>query len=491
MSDVAGQDAAGPSPASSVVDPSSLAGGLSIRAVLVIGFGLTVGIWLFAWSYFNSTMYQLELQSQEVSSRYMAAQDKLSTARSDVYRASILVRDALLSPDVPTAADRAELDSAYSIADETLQSYEPVQAQEGQERIDRLRDEIDGLRLQMAKLINADESGWLTANRTALLEQMRPRRDAAIRIAQELQSINRAEFIRHQESMSQLYRDAQQQFSRSLGLALIASLGIALFAGVQVGRLEDRVRLQRIKDLQNQQNLQRLSAKLITAQEEERRSIARELHDEVGQVLTAIKVELAVAQHALAASGGPVTVLEDARLITDRALHTVRDLSRLLHPSLLDDIGLPAALDWYFKGYRKRHGIAVDYEVSGMDARLAPEIEVGVYRIIQEALTNIVRHAETAACSVRLIRQGSVLTVRIADAGIGFDSAGADRARAEQGLGLIGIRERVSNLGGTFRIASEPGRGTTIDIVLPARLRTEAEEDQEAGGEPAPLQSVS
>jgi signal transduction histidine kinase len=126
-----------------------------------------------------------------------------------------------------------------------------------------------------------------------------------------------------------------------------------------------------------------------------------------------------------------------------------------------------------------------------MDARLAPEIEVGVYRIIQEALTNVVRHAETTACSVRLIRRGEVLTVRIADAGVGFDSQGVDRARAEQGLGLIGIRERVLNLGGTFQIASEPGRGTTIEIVLPARLRAEVEEDEDADHESAKLEQVS
>jgi signal transduction histidine kinase len=491
MSDVT-QDLRRSSPASSVADSPPAGGGLSIRAVLVIGFGLTVGIWLFAWSYFNTKMHELELQSQEVSGRYMAAQDKISVARSDVYRASILVRDALLSPDAPTADDRTELDLAYSIADESLRSYEPVQPREGVERIRRLREEIGALRLQMTELIDADNAAWLAADRRALLDRMRPRRDAAIRVAQELQSINRAEFIRHQESTSELYRDTQQQFSQSLGLALIASLGIALFAGLQVGRLEDRVRVQRVKDLQNQQNLQRLSAKLITAQEEERRSIARELHDEVGQVLTAIKVELAVAQHALAASGGQVTVLEDARLITDRALHTVRDLSRLLHPSLLDDIGLPAALDWYLKGYRKRHGIAVKYEVSGMDARLAPEIEVGVYRITQEALTNVVRHAQTNACTLRLVREGGVLRVQVADEGVGFDSSGAGRAPAEQGLGLIGIRERVSNLGGSFRLTSQPGRGTAIEIVLPTRLRAEVDQDEAAdGGESADLEHVS
>ena len=111
---------------------------------------------------------------------------------------------------------------------------------------------------------------------------------------------------------------------------------------------------------ENTHDLQRLSAKLITAQEEERRTIARELHDEVGQVLTAIKVELALAQTAIEAAGVTPRVLDDARSIADGALQTVRDLSHLLHPSMLDDLGLRAAIDWYLRGFSRRHDIAVE-----------------------------------------------------------------------------------------------------------------------------------
>ncbi len=491
MPDAAGHDVAAPGGTLPQSERPRV-GGLTIRAVLVIGFGLTVGIWLFAWSYFSGKMVEFEERSQEISTRYLRAQEQLSAARSDVYRASILVRDALLGSTPPTASDRAELDTAYLTADQTLRDYEPVMPEEGRDRIERLRREIDALRQATIGLLRTDGT-WNEDDRAALLDDMSPRRATAINIAEELQAINRNDFLRQQQTMTQAYRETQQDFSNSLGLALLASLGIALFAGLHAGRLEDRLRQQRVKDLQNQQNLQRLSAKLITAQEEERRSIARELHDEVGQVLTAIKVELAVAQHALASSGGQVAVLEDARLITDRALHTVRDLSRLLHPSLLDDMGLPAALDWYLKGYRKRHSIRVDYDVSGMDERLAPEIEVGVYRIVQEALTNIVRHAEVSECSVQLARVGDELSVTIADAGVGFDAHAGGR-RADQGLGLLGIQERVSQLGGTFRLTTSPGQGTRIAIVLPARLRAQshaADEEPDADRRPANLERVS
>jgi signal transduction histidine kinase len=453
--------------------PSSA--GLTIRALLVVGFGLTFGIWLLAWYSFSRDIVQLEEQAHDVSARYLRAQEQISATRADVYRASILARDALLGPTPPTVADRDELAAAYASADKTLAGYEPVQLRDGRDRVERLRDEIDALRRAMTSLVvPGDAGGWAASDRRSLLAAIRPRRDAAIRIADELQGLNRNDFLQHQRSTTTLYRDTQERFSNSLALALLASLGIAVFAGTQVTRLERRLLVQRAQDLQNQQDLQRLSAKLIHAQEEERRSIARELHDEVGQVLTAIKVELAVAQHTLSAAGEPVTVLADARVITDRALHTVRDLSRLLHPALLDDIGLPAALDWYIKGYRKRHGLAVEYEVQGIDDRLAPDIEASVYRIVQEGLTNVVRHAATSSCVVRLVHAEGVLMVTVADDGVGFDPQAPSRDRTDQGLGLIGIRERAWHLGGTVTLTSAVGRGTTLFIVVPTRLRAPA-----------------
>ena len=167
-----------------------------------------------------------------------------------------------------------------------------------------------------------------------------------------------------------------------------------------------------------------MSAQLITAQEEERRSIARELHDEVGQVLTAIKVELAVAERAIDAGGGDVRLLHDARSITEGALTTVRDLSHLLHPALLDDLGLPAAVEWYFEGFGKRHDIRAEVLHDDMDERLAPEIEASAYRIVQEALTNVAKHARATACRVYLQRLPHTVLITVEDNGVGLRSGG-------------------------------------------------------------------
>jgi signal transduction histidine kinase len=189
-------------------------------------------------------------------------------------------------------------------------------------------------------------------------------------------------------------------------------------------------------------------------------------------VLAAIKVELAVAQRAIDSSGGWAHVLDDARSITDGAFATVRDLSSLLHPSLLDDLGLPAAVEWYVRGWGKRHGLHVDLCQDGMDTRLMPDIEVSAYRIVQEALTNVAKHARAASCGINLQRLPNTVLITIEDDGDGFDRAAVERAGDRSGLGLVAIQERVTQLRGTLRLESALGRGTRLTVELPARPRT-------------------
>ena len=152
-------------------------------------------------------------------------------------------------------------------------------------------------------------------------------------------------------------------------------------------------------------------------------------------------------------------------------LHTVRDLSHLLHPALLDDLGLAAATEWYLKGFGKRHGVRTDLLHDRMDERLAPETEAAVYRIIQEALTNVAKHANATSCRVYLQRLTNTLLVTIEDDGVGFDPAETRSPDGTHGLGLVGIRERVAQLHGTVRLESGSGRGTRLTVELPAEAR--------------------
>jgi signal transduction histidine kinase len=322
----------------------------------------------------------------------------------------------------------------------------------------------------MLEVLESKNARGYEEARLLLQRRIVPKREVVIRASEEVQALNREAFVQQQDTIAEVYRVMQRRVWQQLGLALVASLGIAVLASLYAGRLESQLRLRRARDAQNTDDLQRLSAKLITAQEEERRSIARELHDEVGQVLTAIKVELAVAQTAIEASGVPARVLEDARVITEGALQTVRDLSQLLHPAMLDDLGLVAALDWYVRGFSKRYELRAEFQHDGVHERLAVETEVAAFRIVQEALTNVVKHARATSCRVTLRCRDQRLNLTIEDDGIGFDVTSAN-TKERRGLGLVGIRERVAQLSGIFRIERGVPAGTKIVVELPARSR--------------------
>lgn len=461
--------------------------GLTIRAALALGFGLTLGVWLFAGSYFTRRVSAIQADAAAINVRYMRAQELLTTVRSQVLVGSLSVRDALLDPDPGvTVRSRDFVRSTFQDVDRALQQYVPILDSLGErQRVDRLRREIEGLQLNMDDVLSNSTKSAAEA-RQLLNSRVVPQRQLVIRVSDEVQSLNRAAFVQQQDDIAEIYRRTQRQLWTQLGVALAVSLGIGLLATLYAGRLEAHLQRQRELEMRNADDLQRLSAKLITAQEEERRGIARELHDELGQVLSTIKVEIAVARRRLDSTGTSGQLLENVESIADTALTSVRDLSHLLHPSLLDDLGLPAAVDWYLRGFGTRYGIRVELLVDRMDARLQPETEVTAYRIIQEALTNVARHSGASTCRVYLQRLATTVLVTIEDNGRGFDTAAVAKADVRHGLGLLGIRERASLLRGTLRLESAPGSGTRLTVELPASARAPLSDEGDTG-ESAPL----
>jgi signal transduction histidine kinase len=451
---------------------SSAFTGLTIRTALLLGFGLTFGIWVFAAFYFTRRIAEVEGRSAAINARYLQAQETLSTVRTQILLGSVYVRDALLDPDPTTASDyRRSLEDSCHAADQALAQYVPVMGTPAErEQIAQLRWEVADFRTSMLQVLAPDTQRSRDA-RTLLRTEIVPRREVVIRVSEQVQALNRSAFVRQQTDSAEMYRVSQRRTWQTLGFALAASLGIGLLATLYAARLEERLRRRRLADAQHALELQGLSAKLIRAQEEERRSIARELHDEVGQVLSTIKVELAVAQHAIESTGGASHLLDDARSVTDGALATVRDLSQLLHPALLDDLGLASAVDWYLRGFGKRHGLQVDVLSDRMDERFSRETETSAFRIIQEALTNVANHARARTCRVYLQRLPNTVLITVEDDGAGFDPATTQGTDGRRGLGLISIRERVAELHGTLRLESAPGKGTRLTVEVPARAR--------------------
>jgi two-component system sensor histidine kinase UhpB len=217
------------------------------------------------------------------------------------------------------------------------------------------------------------------------------------------------------------------------------------------------------------EDLQKLSAELMNAQEAERKRISQELHDELGQALTAMRINLAALEKDLSL-GLPTSrnKLSETGVLVDETLEHVRELSHALRPTMLDELGLVPTLRWYVNRYAERLGIEVEFEAMDLGDRPAAEIETALYRIVQEALTNIAKHAQARRVHLRLSRQESKVTALIEDDGIGFDVQKRMAADAPgSGAGLFGMRERVALWGGTFTIQSRPDQGTRLFVELP------------------------
>jgi signal transduction histidine kinase len=442
---------------------------LSIKTALLTGFGLTVGVWLFAGLYFGGRIADLDARTDEVRDRYVHAQGLLTTARTQVLLSSVHLRDALLDSDPASAeATREAMSAALTQAADSLEQYVPIlNSPDEQARVQRLLTEIQELRQTMFEMLDTDSARWSEMAGPFLRGRLTPRRQAFMNVAEELGTLNRTSFVEHQMQVVGLYRETQTRVWQVLGLALALSLGIAVLSTWYAGRLERQVKDQHARDIEMQRGLQRLSAELIRVREEERRTIARELHDEVGQSLTAIKFELAAAQNAVDEHGGPANLLGDVRPIVEHTLQTVRDLSHMLHPAVLDDLGLSAAVDLHVKEFRRRHAISVELTETGMEERLPREVETVAYRIVQEALTNVAKHAKASSCRVSLVQLARSLVVVVGDDGVGFDQGGEAVTGHERGLGLVSMSERAMRLGGSLVIESGPGLGTRIVVELP------------------------
>jgi PAS domain S-box-containing protein len=218
-----------------------------------------------------------------------------------------------------------------------------------------------------------------------------------------------------------------------------------------------------------QDALQMFSRQLIEAQEDERRRIARELHDQIGQVLTAVKMNLHSVQQVCEASEARSYVRDNIEAV-DEALRLVRDLSVDLRPPVLDDLGLVTALEWYVDRYAKRSGLDVEVvaELPDPNERFSRHLETACFRIAQEALTNIVRHAHATQIQVQLAKEGSVLLLSVKDDGVGFDPHSLHKLASRRAtLGLVSMQERAHAAGGTVEIESAVSRGTEVRFRLP------------------------
>ena len=213
------------------------------------------------------------------------------------------------------------------------------------------------------------------------------------------------------------------------------------------------------------------ASQIINAQEEERKRIARELHDETSQLLTSLLISLAILEESIQTEEARKRIA-DTRTLAHQTLRAIRSLSIDLRPSALDDLGLLPALRWYLKEYQQKCSIDVEFHATGLKDRLTAEMETALYRIIQECLTNTARHSHARKATVTLSEENGAVHGTISDDGDGFDYAALLKTPSPEralgrGLGLTGMQERADLLNGTLEIYTAPGKGTRVEICIP------------------------
>jgi signal transduction histidine kinase len=300
----------------------------------------------------------------------------------------------------------------------------------------------------------------LLNNLREMLEQDRLRLDNANEANSVLEIDTRVQDVEARQ-LADTESEIQRQFEdlgRRLSLVLVIALCFAIL--LAVGCIFYIFRIER-QNARRYREIVELSARLVAAQETERRSISRELHDEVGQTLGAVLVDAAnLARRIPADDAVSHRYLDNIRSLADASVNSIRNIALLLRPSMLDDLGLIPALEWQAREVSRRSGIKVKVTAENVSDSLSDAIRTCIYRVVQETLHNVARHsaAKTAMVCVRQTNDAIILTVK--DDGSGFDSS------KTRGLGLLGMEERVRQLGGHLEIESHPGHGTTLRATL-------------------------
>ena len=454
-----------------------------IRGALIAGFGVVFALWLASGYQLVASIRDAESRRATLHQSFLHGEQILNTVTTRVLLGSIYLRDALISPTPDVLKNyAAELAQLRREVDEIIPHYEPlVDTPEEREQWTKLQAELEAY-WKSREIVFAIEQGTITTTAQLIASRVVPARESILQLVDSLSGLERAAIANHEEQASQFFEDAQRRAAWLASIALVAALVTALVASRHVGRLEREIGRRQGAEQQNRLDLERLSARLVHAQEEERRSLARELHDAVGQALTAIKMEMGVALRGVEADARARTALEAARAIAETTLQSVRDLSQVLHPSMLDDFGLPEALRAHLRSFSNRSEIRAQLIHERMTDRLPADVEVCVYRIVQEALTNVARHSGATSCTVSLVRRENTLHLTVEDDGCGLASMGVRPPDARRGLGLIGMRERAQHLDGTFTIENRFEGGTRVVVKLPVPPVVEAESQEQLAG---------
>lgn len=451
-------------------DAEALARARRVRAALMAAFGGLLALMVIAGLDSLRSLRQLNDLEREVSQRFAAHSQALSSIVLSVHVYNEQMESYLIpggtAERAPTAAEVAAKGGEVLRA---LQTYPADRDREEQLLLNQIQTKLVEQSTSFATV-----AVWRAQERTQrgpayLRQELMPRRGYILTASREIAELNNRRLGEANEMLSASFLGLQTRVARMVVMSLGAGLLLSLVGALYILRLERQGRERYTALVASRAEMESLSARLLDAQEEERRAISRELHDEVGQSLGALLVDLGQVAK-LVPPDDAVVQGQIARIksTAETAVKSIRDMALLLRPPMLDDLGLVAALEWQAREVSRRGTLEAEVEAEDVDEDLPNDVKVCVYRVAQEALNNAASHADAKNAKVSVAEKGGKIVVEVRDDGRGFDPA---RTR---GMGMLGMEERVRRLGGTFRVSSAPAKGTTVHAEIPLRHEEKA-----------------
>ena len=404
---------------------------------------------------------EIYAQLDQLNTHHRDVETKLRRLRGDVHLSGIYIRDYLLDTDREHAPEyRARLTQLRQSHEITVNELRQLLPHDAEPSINNLKVRLDEYWQAFEPLFDWTLIEKITYSARFLRREVLPRREAVLAITQDIEKLNDANLAAQRAEVSRRLASFRDDLHSRLWRTLALGFVVALVAVLRLRALEKRSEEQRLVAEEAENEMRQLSQQLVAAQEEERKKLTRELHDHVGQMLTALRIEIGRAARR-APEPVAVQALVEAKKLLDTILRSVRDLSMGLRPSMLDDFGLQPALEWHVRDFRRRFNIPVDLHLEG-DLNALPEPQrTSVYRIVQEALTNCARHAHAHHVTVDVRCAVDSLELRVTDDGVGLPD------ERPHGMGLLGIEERVRELHGTFDVRAGEQGGTELRVAMP------------------------
>ena len=433
------------------------------RQLLLAGFGGLLVLMLVAGLDALLVLRQVRFSDTQERNLYLRRDAALQDVRTGVYQSAIATRAYLLAEDQAQAAAQMELwKQARAGTEQALAECAAVLDATDTTPLVNLRAEVQDYWKLLEFLTTIPEKGRRVIGGEYLNREVVRRRGTTLDLVDRIDQMNARQMAAGDALLNRTYDRLRLRLVVMLVATIAVGLLLAAFTVRRTLRLELQLEQRYQEGERARQELQELSARLVSAQEEERRAISRELHDEVGQSLSALLMETGNAAARVPLDAAEVRRhMDSIRKLAEASVNVIRNMTLLLRPSMLDDFGLVPALEWQAREVSKRTGLRVQVAADEAAGDLPDALKTCIYRVVQEALHNCARHSQARSVKVVVEQEPARIVLSVEDDGRGFD---AGRVR---GLGLVGMEERVNHLGGVFEVRSHPGRGTKVAVELP------------------------